>query len=182
MAENAENIDENIAKNAESSENTKVVEAAEESVPEEITLSEKYIIFTIREKRYALPSVVISEVAALEKVFPLPLVPDYVRGIINRYSVPYALIDVSFFLFKDVSEAQKVIVLKEDVDKLALLIDDVTDIVDIPANKLMKIETTETAADDPVSAFFEWKDNQVFCLETGELISRIKQDFEQRNV
>ena len=163
-------------------ETTETTQVADESVAEESILYEKYIIFTISEKRYALPSVVISEVAALEKVFPLPLVPDYVRGIINRYSVPYALIDVSFFLTKDASDAQKVIVLKEDVDKLALLIDDVTDIVDISSDRLMKIEAKENAAEDPISAFFEWKDNQVFCLETGELISRIKQDFEQRNI
>jgi len=143
---------------------------------------EKYIIFTVKEKRYALPSGIISEVAVLEKVFPLPLVPDYVRGIINRYSVPYALIDISFFLVNDASSAQKVIVLKEDVDKLALLIDDVTDIVDLSAEKLMEIETEEAASAGPVSAFFEWKGNPVFCLETGELISRIKQDFEQRNI
>jgi len=153
-------------------ENTEIIE--------ENTFYEKHLIFTIREKRYALPSRVISEVAALEKVFPLPMVPDYVRGIINRYSVPYALIDVSSFLFKDVSTAQKVIVLKEEIDKLALLIDDVTDIVDISTDKLMKIDKEESASDGAASAFFEWKGSQVFCLETGELINRIKQDFEQR--
>ena len=140
-------------------------------------MDEKYLIFTVREKQYALPSKIISEVTTLENVFPLPLVPDYVRGIINRYSVPYALIDISFLLFKDISNARKVIVLKEEVDKLAFLIDDVTDIADLPFEKLMKIEQEEAAASASVNAFFEWKDYQVFCIETGELISRIKQDF-----
>jgi len=140
-------------------------------------MDEKYLIFTVRGKQYALPSKIISEVTTLENVFPLPLVPDYVRGIINRYSVPYALIDISFLLLKDVSNARKVIVLKEEVDKLAFLIDDVTDIADLPFEKLMKIEQDEAAVSSSVNAFFEWKDYQVFCIETGELISRIKQDF-----
>jgi len=135
---------------------------------------EKYLIFTIKEKRYALPSKLINEVAVLEKVFPLPLVPDYVRGIINRYSVPYALIDVSFLLFKDSSAARKVIVLKEEVDKLAFLIDDVTDIADLPQNKLFKVEEEDISA---INAFFEWKDTQVFCLEIEKLIKTIKGDF-----
>jgi purine-binding chemotaxis protein CheW len=137
---------------------------------------EKYLIFTIQEKRYALQTKLISEVTVLEKVFPLPLVPDYVRGIINRYSVPYALIDIKFLLLNDASNARKVIVLKEEVDKLAFLIDDVTDIADLPFDQLMKIEQEETAS---VSAFFEWKGNHVLCLDTGELINRIKQDFGQ---
>ena len=140
---------------------------------------EKYLIFTLEDKRYALPSKIISEVAVLEKVFPLPLVPDYVRGIINRYSVPYALIDINFLLSGDQSKAGKVIVLKQELDKLALLIDDVTDIADITPDKLIKTEVEEDAVSASVSAFFEWKGSPVFCLDTGELISRIKQDFEQ---
>ncbi|MCL2381984.1 MAG: chemotaxis protein CheW [Treponema sp.] len=147
--------------------------------PVENTPLEKYLIFTAGESRYALPSAVISEVAALEKFFPLPLVPGYVRGIINRYSLPYALIDVCLFLSKDISDARKVIVLKEEIDKIALLIDDVTDIVDISAETLVDIETTEAAFAGPVRAFFEWKGSPVFCLDAGELVSRIKQDFEQ---
>ena len=140
-------------------------------------MDEKYLIFNVREKQYALPSKIISEVAALEKIFPLPLATAYVRGIINRYSVPYALIDICYLLLKEISGARKVIVLKEEVDKLAFLIDDVTDIADLPPEKLMKIEQEELAG--AVSAFFEWKGVQVLCLETSEIINRIKQDFEQ---
>ena len=140
---------------------------------------ERYLIFTVKENRYALPSVLISEVAALEKVFPLPLVPPYVRGIINRYSMPYALIDICFLLLKSASDAGKVIVLKEEVDKLAFLINDVTDIADLPSGKLVKIEQEENSLDGSVNAFFEWKGSQVFCLDTAEILSRIKQDFQQ---
>ena len=144
----------------------------EETVENTVNM-EKYLVFTIRGKLYALPSKIINEVAALEKVFPLPLVPDYIRGVINRYSVPYALVDISFLLHKDSSSAQKVIVLKEEVDKLAFLIDDVTDIADIPPGKLLQIDQEETSA---ISAFFEWKDTQVFCLEIEELIKAISQN------
>jgi purine-binding chemotaxis protein CheW len=140
------------------------------------TMVEKFLIFTIQEKWYALPAKIISEVTVLEKVFSLPLVPDYVLGIINRYSVPYALIDIKFLLLNDTSDARKMIVLKEEVDKLAFLIDDVTDIADLPSEQLMKIEQEETAS---ISAFFEWKGNHVLCLDTGELINHIRQDFGQ---
>ena len=146
----------------------------------ENVIIEKYLVFTIQEKRYAIPSKFISEVAVLEKVFPLPLVPGYVKGIINRYSVPYALIDISFLLLKEDSTARKVIVLKEEMDKLALLIDDVADIADLPAEKLMKIEQEETAPSGSVSAFFEWNGSQIFCIDTQDLIGRIKRDFERQ--
>ena len=142
--------------------------------------AEKYLIFTVRDKLYALPSRIISEVAALEKIFPLPLVPPYVRGIINRYSVPYALIDISFLFFNSISDARKVIVFKEEVDKLALLIDDVTDFADLPPEKLIRTGQEETGIEGSVNAFFERDGAPVFCLDSAELITRIKQDFEQQ--
>ena len=144
--------------------------------PGQETPVERYLIFTLGEKYYALPSKIINEVAALEKVFSLPLVPDYVQGIINRYSVPYALVDICFLLFKTSSSARKVIVLKEEVDKLAFIIDDVTDFADISPDKLLKIDQEEISA---ITAFFEWKDGHVFCLEIEELIKVIKGDFEK---
>jgi purine-binding chemotaxis protein CheW len=138
---------------------------------------EKFLIFTVQGKRYALPSKFINEVAAIEKVFPLPLVPDYVRGIINRYSIPYALIDICFLFIRENSNAQKMIVLKETVDKLALLIDDVTDIADLAPESLLKTESEDNTGS--ISAYFEWKGCPVFCIDAGDLITRIKQDFEQ---
>ena len=139
---------------------------------------EKYLIFTVQDKRYALPSGIISEVAVLEKVFPLPLVPPYIRGIINRYSVPYALVDISYLFMDDESSAKKVIVLKEEIDKLALLIDDVSDIADLYAEQLIKTDALDAEIAASVSAYFEWKGNQVFCIDTDELLNRIKNDFE----
>jgi len=140
--------------------------------------NEKYLVFALGDKQYALPSKIISEVAAVEKVFPLPLVPDYVCGIINRYSIPYALVDINILFFKTASAARKVIVLKQEIDRLGFIIDDVTDIADIPPEQLMKTELDEDGATASVTAFFEWKGNHVFCLDTQELLSRIKHDFE----
>jgi len=137
---------------------------------------EKFLVFMIQDKRYALPAKTISEVTTLEKVFPLPLVPEYVLGIINRYSVPYALVDIKYLLLNDSSASGKVIVLKEEIDKIAFLIDDVADIADLPAEQLMKIDQEETSS---VSACFEWKGSNVLCIDTAELINRIRQDFGQ---
>jgi len=158
-----------------------MAEKTEEMPSEEGAADElqKFLVFTIRDERYALPSGIIGEVAVLEKVFPLPLVPDYVRGMINRYSIPYALIDISRFLQKDSSDASKVIVLKEEVEKVAFLIDDVIDIADLPSSDLLKIEKDANDFDSSINACFEWKKNNVLCLDTEEVIGRIRKDFDR---
>jgi len=156
-------------------------EKSNENSPEN-RVTERFLIFAIREKRYALPSALISEVAVMEKVFPLPLVPGYVCGIINRYSVPYALIDLNFLFSKENSGAGKVIILKEEIDRLALLIDDVTDFAELLPEQLINTGQEETAISGSIHAYFEWKGNPVFCLDAAELVSRIKQDFENKDI
>ena len=149
-----------------------------ESATEKLS-AEKYLIFTVRDKRYALPSRIINEVTVLEKVFPMPLVPAYVRGIINRYSIPYALIDIDFLFYNEISDARKVIVLKEEIDKLAFLIDDVADIADIFPENLFEIEHEENTFAASIKDFFEWKGSHVFCIDAVDLINKIKLDFGQ---
>ncbi|MCL2180143.1 MAG: chemotaxis protein CheW [Treponema sp.] len=139
----------------------------------------KYLVFTISGERYAVPSGIIGEVAVLEKVFPMPLVPDYVRGLINRYSIPYALIDISLFLHKDATDARKVIVLKDDIEKIAFLIDDVIDIPDIPYSMLVKIEKEADGFNPSISAYFECGGKSVLCIDTEELVGSIKKGFER---
>ncbi|MCL2442870.1 MAG: chemotaxis protein CheW [Treponema sp.] len=150
-----------------------------ENPAESGVLKEKYLIFSIKDKQYALPSMMINEVTVLEKVFPMPLVPAYVRGIINRYSIPYALIDIGFILYNELSNAQKVVVLKEEIDKIAFLIDDVTDIADIMPENILKIEHEENTFAASINAFFELNGNHVFCIDTEDLINKIKQDFDR---
>jgi purine-binding chemotaxis protein CheW len=142
--------------------------------------AEKYLIFTILGKFYTFPSRFISEVTAFDKVYPLPLLPDYVKGIINRYSVPYALIDIGLLIRETSTPEAKVVVLKETVDKLAFLIDDVVDIVDIPDSSLLKMEQGSERDDvtDIIESSFEWHDTHVFILGVRQIINRVKTDFE----
>jgi purine-binding chemotaxis protein CheW len=131
-------------------------------------------------KHYSFPSRFISEVTAFEKVYPLPLVPAYARGIINRYSVPYALIDIGLLIRETPTPEAKVVVLKETVDKLAFLIDDVVDIIDIPVSDLLRLEQGAEWDDgtDIIESSFEWHDTHVFVLGIRQIINRIKIDFE----
>ncbi|MDR2392749.1 MAG: chemotaxis protein CheW [Treponema sp.] len=140
---------------------------------------EKFLIFTIQDRLYTLPSRMINEVAVYDKAYPLPLLPEYVKGIINRYSIPYALIDLGLFMLKTPSTLSKVVVLKESVDKVAFMIDDVVDIVDIPLEDILKVEQGRENQDATVviEASFEWHQMDVFVLSIREIINRIKQDF-----
>jgi purine-binding chemotaxis protein CheW len=141
----------------------------------EVFDGEKYLIFTLLGKLYSFPSRLIGEIALYDTVYPLPLLPKYVLGIINRYSVPYALIDIGILLQKEAASMTKVLVLKENIDKIAFLIDDVVDIADIPRMELLKLEQEVESADftDIIEGFFKWHGSDVFVLDLKRIINRV---------
>ncbi|MDR3237119.1 MAG: chemotaxis protein CheW [Spirochaetia bacterium] len=134
---------------------------------------EKYLIFTILDSLYTMPSRFIGEIALFDAVYPLPLLPDYVLGIINRYSTPYALIDIGMLLQKKAAKRAKVLALKEHLDRAAILIDDVVDIVDVAPEELIRIEQ-EGSGDltDVIESSFKWNGSDVFVLDIRQILAR----------
>jgi purine-binding chemotaxis protein CheW len=145
----------------------------------EAPAGEKYLIFTILGETYALPSGFIGEIAFLDTVYPLPLMPPYIPGIINRYSVPYALIDIGLLLRKTATPRTKVVVLKEQIDKAAFLIDDVLDIADVRASDLLQIEQEDGSSDitSVVTASMQWNGTNIFVLDIRQILNRVVNDF-----
>ena len=139
---------------------------------------EKYLVFTILDRLYAFPSRFISEIAMFDAVYPLPLMPDYVPGVINRYSVPYALFDVALLLFKTPSRRNKVLVLKDDIDRIAFLIDDVDGIADVSQEMLLNVERDIESGDitEAVSAMFNWDNDDVFVLDIQRILARAAEE------
>jgi purine-binding chemotaxis protein CheW len=142
--------------------------------PEDIN-SEKYLIFSIMNKYYCLPSKYISGISLFETVYPLPLMPSYVLGVINRYSVPYALFDIGLLFYNTPSLRNKVLIVKDEIDRIAFLIDDVAGIEDIQNEKLLIMERSQEANDlaEAVYASFPWNNSDVFVLDIQRILSRL---------
>jgi len=153
---------------------------AEELVQEsaETLNSEKFLIFSILGKLYSFPSRLIGEIAVFDKVFPLPLMPSYVLGVVNRYSAPYALFDIGLLFQKTPSPRNKIIILKEEIDRIAFLIDDVAGIADIQNGDLLIVERNvdSTELTDIICASFKWEDGDVFVLDANRIMSRVSKE------
>ena len=146
-------------------------EAAES---EENKTVEKYLIFSILGKLYSFPSRFIGEIALFETVYPLPLMPPYVPGVVNRYSVPYALFDIGLLFYSTPSPRRKVLTIKDEIDRIAFLIDDVSGIADVPQESLLNIEHGVESGDitDAVASSFNWNGSDVLVLDIHRILAR----------
>ena len=136
---------------------------------------EKYLIFSIFGRQYAFQSRLISEITMFDAVYPLPLLPSYILGVINRYSIPYALFDIGLLLFNTPSPRGKVLVFKDNIDRIAFLIDDVSGIADIPNEDLLDIERDKRSEDitEAVSASFAWNNTNVLVLAIQRVLNHV---------
>ncbi|MCL2185887.1 MAG: chemotaxis protein CheW [Treponema sp.] len=157
--------------------------------PEEHTEThfEKFLVFSIMEKLYCFPSRLIGEIALFDTVYPLPLLPSFVLGVVNRYSVPYALFDIGLLFYKTplYSELRKgdaagvsrkkVLIFKDEIDKIAVLIDDVTGIADIQQENILPIERNAEINDitEAISASFKWNDENVFVIDIQKILTMV---------
>jgi len=150
------------------------IEELLEEIPEG-QASEKFLVFSILGKLYSFPSRQISEIALFDTVYPLPMMPSFVIGVVNRYSVPYALFDIGILFHKTPCPRKKVLILKDEIDRIAFLIDDVTGIADIqPENLFITERGAETGElTDAVGATFAWNESNVFVLDVNRILSRV---------
>jgi purine-binding chemotaxis protein CheW len=146
----------------------------------ESTNDEKYLIFSIVDRLYAFPAQIIGEVAKCDAIYPLPLLPPYVLGVINRYSIPYALFDIGSLLFQTSGSRKEALVIKGEIDRVAFLIDSVTGIANIAPGKLIDMETgTEpNELTSAVCASFNWNGSNVFLLDIQRILTRVSQEEE----
>jgi chemotaxis signal transduction protein len=139
---------------------------------------EKYLIFSIFGRRYAFPAEIIGEVAKCDPVYPLPLLPSCVLGVINRYSIPYALFDTGFLLAQMPGPRKEALVIKGDIDRVAFAIDNVSDIADIAPDNLLNIETGSESDEltGAVYASFKWNGSDVYVLDVERILACIAEE------
>jgi purine-binding chemotaxis protein CheW len=136
---------------------------------------EKYLIFPIFGRQYAFPAEIIGEVANCNPFYPLPLLPSYVLGVIDRYSIPHALLDTGFLLFEKPGPHNEALVIKGDIDHVAFSIDNVSGIASIGPDKLISLTTGSGPHEltSAVYASFKWSGDDVYVLDVRRILARI---------
>jgi len=157
------------------------IEELVEEIPESEN-SEKFLVFSILGRLYSFPSRIIGEIALFDAVYPLPLLPSYVLGVVNRYSVPYALFDIGVLFHKTPAPRNKLLILKDEIDRIAFVIDDISGIADIRPEELLIMERSSESGEltDAVAASFSWEGNDVFILDVQRILGRVTQEIISR--
>ena len=100
----------------------------------------QFLTFVVGNETYGIEVGNIREVIHFDDVFPIPAVPQYIRGVINLRGDVVPVIDLSYRFYQKKSEGTKFtsIVISEvksddDIILIGFVIDSINAVIDIPA-------------------------------------------------
>ena len=137
-----------------------------------------WLIFTIGNQAdgknlYAIPADSVKEILRDATVFPLPFVPPYVNGVLNRYGDPYVVIDSAVLEGKEAQQSMLFIVLNDE-SHTCLRITDVRDF--FTASEKDVIHFSEEELSDYYEGTLKVKNQEVFVLKVQAFIEKVKKE------
>ena len=104
---------------------------------EDIVDTEKYLIFVTDNLKFGINANSVVEIITNYSITFLPMLPDFVRGIINLRGDMIPILDVRLRLGKEFKEDCLVIVLNVNGTQLGVLVDSVDQMLDIPKEDIL---------------------------------------------
>ncbi len=149
--------------------------AQEKTAAQKVEKKATWLIFTIGNaadgnNQYAIPAEKVKEILRDATVFPLPFVPPYVNGVLNRYGDPYVVIDSAVLEGK---EAQKsfLFIVMNDESHTCLRITDVKDF--FTATEKDVVHFSEAELSDYYDGTLNINGQEVFVLNVQAIIEKV---------
>lgn len=143
---------------------------SEEEVKEQKKNKSIWLIFTIGEKRFAIPAEIVREILRDATVFPIPFVPSYVDGILNRYGDPYVVINPATLEGYDAPKSLLFIVLNDESHS-CLRITDVKDF--FTASEKDVVHFNESELSEYYDGTLEVDGEDVFVMNIRAIIEKV---------
>lgn len=132
--------------------------------------TERLLVFTLREKRYALDLRDVAEVLSPPAIFPVPWAPPCLKGAVNFHGALVAVLDLADFMnIGAMARDGNLLVLDRNVANLALWVDRVESIM--PADGILE----EDESNEPlVEKVLVMADGEVCMLAVGKLLKSVE--------
>ena len=127
----------------------------------------QYVSFTAGAEQYAVDIMSVREIKGWTEVTSLPNQPEYVRGVLNLRGAVLPIIDLQCRLGGGLTETTQrhVIVIVAVQDRqVGLLVDAVSDILDVSDEKIQPVPETQSREDARVFAGFLTDEEQMVAM------------------
>lgn len=135
----------------------------------------KFLLFRCGETEYAIASSLVREIVSQLPVYPVPFVPPWVRGLLNRHGEPFVVLDPEVLFGRDPLKGTTALLLSVPKDQVSFRISDVCEFV-----TLFESEVHRISSPDESTVFFQGAiptaRGDVFVLDVQEILKRLAAD------
>ena len=137
----------------------------------------KVVIFFLQGELFAFSAETVKEILPVAVIYPVPGTPDFIPGVINIRGEIESVITVnSFFGLTESprSQANRIVVAQKDGIRSGILVDSVTDVVDIPVAMVKPpLGTLAKSQKEFVAGEFQFQNKNITLLDIGTIFTKI---------
>jgi purine-binding chemotaxis protein CheW len=125
----------------------------------------KFAIFKIGQEDFGIAIDKVVEILNTQKVYTLPELPDFLSGVITVRGEVVPLLDLRIRFGIAAAEAKElIIIVRYDVEKIGLLVDEIQEIISLNSNEIMTPPTLFKGLKKNYLSGIGKKDDRIFIL------------------
>ena len=151
-----------------------VVGMEDDLYDDEDTMKDKYLTFHLAGEDYGIEIAFVTEIIGIQKVTEVPDMPDFVRGVINLRGKVIPVMDVRTrfkLASRDYDERTCIVVVNIADNAIGLVVDEVREVADIPADQVEPPpRTTKGASSRFIKGMGKMDDEVKIILNVEQLL------------
>lgn len=162
-------------------DNNQTIEVQEvnEEIAEKELIKDRYLTFFIAEEGYGMPIAKVIEIVSIQQIAPVPNTAPYVKGVINLRGNVIPIIDIRLrFLMKEkeYNERTCIIVIQHNDALVGLIVDRISDVVDIPGHQLEPSPDLEDFQVNFIKGIGKIRDEIRMLIDIDKLLAQEKEN------
>lgn len=136
---------------------------------------EKSVVFACGTEEYAVPVNHVVSIEKLEKITPIPHLPQYLIGFTRIRGELVPVIDFQHILYNKRSEGDlvRIIVLNTDLVNFGLVVTDAREILDFDPNILMQVGLVNYSKTKYFTAVANLENRMITCVDPSILVNSL---------
>jgi purine-binding chemotaxis protein CheW len=134
----------------------------------------QFLTFTLQNEEYGIEILKVQEIKGFSKITPIPNAPSYVRGVMNLRGTVVPIIDLRArfsMCEKEYDQFTVIIVVNVGSRVVGLLVDTVSDVLNIPTDSIAVPPDLATSGDSScITGMGKLGERLVMLLDTSRLI------------
>lgn len=134
----------------------------------------QFLTFTLQNEEYGIEILKVQEIKGFSKITPIPNAPHFVRGVMNLRGTVVPIVDLRARFSmnqKDYDQFTVIIVVNVGSRVVGLVVDTVSDVLNIPNDAIADPPELATAGDTScITGMGKLGDRIVMLLDTGRLV------------